>query len=88
MGLLIVAAILAIPLGCLWLILRIRERRHPNGRYGGQYDDPGRMSVMTYAQMSAMTASHVPSGVGSDLQQAGEAFSETEVVDPGACERM
>jgi len=81
MGVLLISAILAIPVLCLWLILRIRDRQHPGGGYGGRYDAPGRMSLMTYAQMGAMTSRHLPSGAGSDVGQIGEGFTETDICD-------
>jgi hypothetical protein len=78
MGILVLVAIFAIPIACLWVVLRIRQLRHPGGGYGGRYDSAGRMSLMTYAQISAMTAQH-----GSPREAAGEAFTESAVADTG-----
>jgi hypothetical protein len=78
MGVLVLVAILAIPIACLWVVLRMRQLRHPGGGYGGRFDSSGRMSLMTYAQISAMNAQH-----GSSHEAAGEAFTEADVLDAG-----
>lgn len=76
MGILFLVAVLGIPVVLLWVILRIRQLRHPGSRYGGRYDSAGRFSLMTYAQISAMTAQH-----GSSRSAAGEAFTESDVAE-------
>lgn len=77
MGLLIFAVILAVPIALLALMLRLRERRHPGGGYGGRYDAPGQMSLMTYAEASAMVDHHRESIVES----SASGFEETDVTN-------
>lgn len=78
MGTLIVALILAAPIAILWVILTLRERKHQGGGYNGEYDSAGRMSLLTYAQVSAMTAQRHPPFEGS------EAFTDSDVVEVDA----
>jgi hypothetical protein len=80
MGILIFAAILAVPISLLALMLRLRESKHPEGGYGGRYDAPGRMSVMTYAEASAM----VDNRTHSFAENATTPFQETDVTNPDA----
>ena len=78
MGLLIVAAMLATPIALLALILRLRQQRHPGGGYGGRFDGPGRMSLMTYAEVSSLVDNHSH----SLTESAASPFQETDVTNP------
>jgi hypothetical protein len=76
-GVLIVAAILATPIAIIWVILRVRERNHPGGGYRGEYDCAARMSLLTYAQISAMTAERHAAPI-----EGLESFTHSDVEGP------
>jgi hypothetical protein len=77
MGLLIFAAVLAVPIALLGLMLRLRERKRPGGGYGGRYDAPGKMSLMTYAEANAMVDRHRERFVESSVS----GFEEMDVTN-------
>jgi hypothetical protein len=45
--------------------VKLRQRKHPGGGYGGRYDTPARMSIMSYAAANALTGRNKQSVVES-----------------------
>jgi hypothetical protein len=56
MGLLIFVAIVSVPIALLAVLLKLRQRKHPGGGYGGRYDVPARLSIMSYAAANALAS--------------------------------
>jgi hypothetical protein len=65
LGLLIFVVIMSVPIALLAALLKLRQRKHPGGGYGGRYDTPARMSIMSYAAANALTGRNKQSVVES-----------------------
>jgi hypothetical protein len=65
MGVLVFIVIVSVPIALLAALLKFRQRKHPGGGYGGRYDSPARMSIMSYAAANALASRNKQSIVES-----------------------
>jgi hypothetical protein len=71
------------PIALLAVLLKFRLRKHTGGGYGGRYDAPARMSIMSYAAANALAGRNKQSVVES----ATSVVERTDLADRSSSSR-